>query len=125
MGSIDSLPEHSLRRLCNIVTPIGMLGYGLDQDQLDDALSMCVPAGVPTAIILDSGSTDCGPTGLALGKMTTSRQNYKRDLGKILSAAHRYRVPVLISSAGGSGSDEQVEEMFKICEEIAATEGNE
>ena len=125
VASINSTSQGPLARLCNIVTPIGMLGYGLDQDLLEEALEECAPTGVPTAIILDSGSTDGGPACLALGVMTCPRLNYKRDLQKILEAGHRFGVPILISSAGGDGSDEHVEEIIKICEEIADALGKE
>ncbi|KIW68419.1 hypothetical protein PV04_04367 [Phialophora macrospora] len=121
---MGSYSEETPQRLCNIVTPIGMLGYGLDQDQLDRGVEYCVATGAPTAIILDSGSTDGGPNNLALGTMTTSRQNYKRDLRKILSSSHRFQVPVLISSAGGDGSNEHVEVMANICQEIATEPEN-
>ena len=125
MTSNSSASHGPLKRLCNIITPIGMLGYGLDQDLLEEALEDCAPTGVPTAIILDSGSTDGGPAPLALGVMTCPRLNYKRDLRKILEAGHRFGVPILISSAGGDGSDEHVEEILKICEEIADEPGKE
>jgi len=125
MASSNFISQGPLTRLCNIITPIGMLGYGLDQGLLEEALEECAPTGVPTAIILDSGSTDGGPACLALGVMTCPRLNYKRDLEKILEAGHRFDVPVLISSAGGDGSDEHVEEILKICEEIAEAPGNE
>ncbi len=121
---MGSYSEDVPLRLCNIVTPVGMLGYGLIQDQLDQGLEDCVATGVPTAIILDSGSTDGGPNNLALGTMTTSRRNYKRDLQKILSSAQRYQVPVLIGSAGGDGSDEHVEVIAEICKEIAMEPGD-
>jgi hypothetical protein len=97
-----------------------MLGYGLDQDQLDQGLETCLANGAPTAIILDSGSTDGGPDHITLGTMTTSRRNYRRDLQKILSSADRFQVPVLIGSAGGDGSDEHVEVIADICRELIA-----
>ncbi|EXJ69917.1 uncharacterized protein A1O5_06990 [Cladophialophora psammophila CBS 110553] len=105
MGSSD-YSNNTVHRLCNIVTPIGNLGYGLDQDHVNKALEDCVSTCVPTAIILDSGSTDSGPNCLALGSMTTSRLNYKRDLQKILSSSHRFKVIV------------------EICEEIVAAPEN-
>ncbi|KAJ9617230.1 hypothetical protein H2200_000951 [Cladophialophora chaetospira] len=121
MGSyLEDMPL----RLCNIVTPVGMLGYGLDQGQVEQGLEDCIATGVPTAIILDSGSTDGGPSKLALGTMSVPRTNYKRDLRRILSSAQRFQVPVLISSAGGSGSDEHVETLAEICKEIANEPGN-
>ena len=122
---MGSNSEKRPERLCNIVTPVGMLGYGLDQNLLDHGVEYCVGTGAPTAIILDSGSTDGGPSNLALNKMSCSRRNYARDMRKILKSAHQYQVPVLIGSAGGDGSDEHVEVIAEICKEIAAEPGNE
>jgi hypothetical protein len=111
--------------ICHIITPIGNLGYGFEQSLLLEALEQTVPTGVPTAIILDSGSTDSGPGNLGLGKMTCPRSAYERDVGKIMAAAHRFQVPILIGSAGGDGSDDHVKEIFAICGENAAIPGNE
>lgn len=113
-----------MEALVHIVTPTGMLGYGINQEHLDQGLAQTVPTGVPTAIILDSGSTDGGPNNLGLGCMSCPRSSYKRDLTKILTSSQRFRVPVLIGSAGGDGSDEHVEEICEIVKEITAEPGN-
>ena len=68
--------------------------------------------------VLDSGSTDSGPEKLALGCMTSPRTSYVRDLTKLVRLAWRYRVPLIFSSAGGDGSDDHVDEMVKILQEI-------
>ncbi|KAK4895931.1 hypothetical protein LTR27_006102 [Elasticomyces elasticus] len=59
--------------LCHIVTPVGMLGYGVNMAESEAAVAACSRSGVPTALILDSGSTDSGPSKLALGGMTMPR----------------------------------------------------
>ncbi|KAI0476298.1 hypothetical protein GGR56DRAFT_693645 [Xylariaceae sp. FL0804] len=118
--------------LCRIVTPVGMLGYGLDEAETRAALDSS-PATtargeqrrVPTALIMDSGSTDSGPEKLALGGMSCPRAAYARDLAKLLRLVHAYRTPLVFSSAGGDGADEHVEEMLRTIEEIVAEEGNE
>ncbi|KAF2868370.1 hypothetical protein BDV95DRAFT_500870 [Massariosphaeria phaeospora] len=120
-----SQPHDDLEPVCNIVTPVGMLGYGLKEEQTADALERLLPNGAPTAIILDSGSTDSGPEKLALGKMSLPRSSYVKDLTKLLRLAVRFGVPLLFSSAGGDGSDEHVRELVGVIEEIAAMEGNE
>lgn len=125
MGELNHDTGLEMTALVHVVTPSGMLGYGINQGQLDQGLSETVPTGVPTAIILDSGSTDGGPNCLALGVMTCARSNYKRDLTKILASAQRFQVPVLIGSAGGDGSDEHVEEILQIVKEITTEPGNE
>ncbi|KAJ8103698.1 hypothetical protein POJ06DRAFT_6033 [Lipomyces tetrasporus] len=104
--------------LCHIVTPIGMLGYGFSAPDLEKGLEIALQSGSPTAIILDSGSTDSGPAKLALGSMTCPRSAYKRDLRQLISAVKQYRVLLLISSAGGDGSDAHVREFLDIVREI-------
>ena len=106
-------------RLCQILTPVGMLGYGFPETQIIAALEELVKLPTPTALILDSGSTDSGPSKLALGSMTCPRASYERDLGRLLRLVVKYKVPLLISSAGGDGSDEHVDELVKIVSEIA------
>jgi hypothetical protein len=51
-----------------ILTPIGMLGYGFNQDLFWAAIEEGVDA-----VILDSGSTDSGPAKLALENTTVTR----------------------------------------------------
>lgn len=114
----DSMP------LCNMLTPVGMLGYGLNEDETIEALSRLVATGIPTALILDSGSTDSGPDRLAQGIMGCPRSAYVRDLRKLLKLVHNFHVPLIFSSAGGDGSDEHVREIVDIIEEITAEEGN-
>jgi len=122
-GHVDT--KGDLEPVCHIVTPIGMLGYGLDELATRATLAALVPTGVPTALILDSGSTDSGPSKLALGNMSCQRMAYVRDLSKLLKLVHDFEVPLVFSSAGGAGIDEHVEGMIGIIEEIAAKEGNE
>jgi hypothetical protein len=113
-----------LEPLCRIITPIGMLGYGFDEAEIKDALESSAQSGIPTAIILDSGSTDSGPAKLALGAMTCPRASYERDLRKLIAIIKKYRFPVLIGSGGGDGSDAHVKELVNIVEEILASPDN-
>ena len=110
--------------ICYIVTPVGMLGYGLDEDLTASELGRLVSTNVPTALILDSGSTDSGPGKLAFGSMTCPRSAYVNDLTKLLALVHKFHVPLIFSSAGGDGTDEHVQAMLEIVEEIAADPNN-
>lgn len=101
-----------------IFTPIGMLGYGVREDHLWTALD----AGID-AIIVDSGSTDSGPQKLALGQTTVPRESYERDIDLLLAACHGHRVPVLIGSAGGDGSNEHVDLFVEIIADLIAKKG--
>lgn len=114
--------QQVLKLTCNIITPVGMLGFGLHFDQTDSALASKIPNGAPTAIILDAGSTDGGPEKLALGKMTIPRETYIRDLKKLIPLVWKHKVPLIFSSAGGDGSDEHVEEMLDIVREVCDAE---
>ncbi|KAF5965106.1 hypothetical protein FBULB1_12410 [Fusarium bulbicola] len=117
---LNNTENPKLKPICQIVTPVGMLGYGFDEVLTHYELSRLVPTGIPTAIILDSGSTDSGPQKLALGSMSCPRSAYAKDLAKLLRLVHTFRVPLIFGSAGGDGTDEHVEAMIEIIEEIAA-----
>ncbi|KAM0425482.1 hypothetical protein ACHAPT_009271 [Fusarium lateritium] len=112
------------RPICQIIAPVGMLGYGFDEELTRYELAHLVPNGIPTAIILDSGSTDSGPQKLALGSMSCPRSAYAKDLSKLLRLVHTFRVPLIFGSAGGDGTDEHVKEIGEIVEEIVAEEAN-
>lgn len=112
-----ALPEP----LCQIITPIGMLGYGFNITDVEYGLQLSLGIGTPTVIVLDSGSTDSGPAKLALGTMTCPRSAYERDLRQLIRLVRQYHVPLLISSAGGDGSDAHVDEFLDIIRDILET----
>lgn len=118
--SNGNIQDDVLVPLCQISTPVGMLGYGFDEDEFNTALQYLISFDVPTAIILDSGSTDSGPSKLASGVSTSPKSAYRRDLTKLLRAVTKYHVPLLISSAGGDGSDAHVDEFLSIITEVTA-----
>ncbi|TVY92932.1 hypothetical protein LAWI1_G002428, partial [Lachnellula willkommii] len=120
----SSLRKPQLDPLCHVLTPIGMLGYGFNEALTHQALQDLKNGNVPTALIVDSGSTDSGPAKLALGVMTSPRSSYERDFTKLLRLANTFHVPLLISSAGGDGSDAHVDEFVDIVREIC-DKGNE
>ncbi|ETS87268.1 hypothetical protein PFICI_01096 [Pestalotiopsis fici W106-1] len=122
MPLLDAQESHPPEPICNIVTPVGMLGYGFNEQQTAAALSRLVPSGTPTAIILDSGSTDSGPEKLALGIMTCPPAAYARDLTKLVRLVIQFRVPLMFSSAGGDGSDTHVQEIMAVIKEIMSAD---
>lgn len=109
-------------RLCQIVTPVGMLGYGFNEQHTEHALQEVCALPTPSALILDSGSTDSGPNKLALGSMSNPRSAYERDLRRLLRLGQKYRVPVITASAGGDGTDHHVEELVSIIQALAEEE---
>ncbi len=109
MGSLD----YSEFR---ILTPCAILGYGFRSDHF----WLGVDKFKPAAIIVDAGSTDGGPYKLEMNKMTCGRESYIRDPTHMLEACFYRRIKVLISSAGGDGSNKHVDEMLDIIKEIAS-----
>jgi hypothetical protein len=100
-----------------ILTPVGMLGYGFPEDDFRRGLERN-----PDAVILDSGSTDPGPYMLGNGQTMVKPRAYERDLKIILSGLINRKIPLLIGSAGGAGSSENVdyivETISAICNEL-------
>ncbi|KAH0438771.1 caib baif family enzyme [Colletotrichum camelliae] len=117
--------DMDLKPICHIVAPVGCMGYGFDEDLAANELAQLVHTGVPTAIILDAGSTDSGPEKLALGTMTCPRSAYVKDLSKLLRLVHTFGVQLIFGSAGGDGADEHVVLMQEIIAEICLERGNE
>ncbi len=102
------VPDEGLK----IFTPIGMLGYGIDPDDMEAAKDL-----EPDAIILDSGSVDGGPYKLGKNEMSRNEASYKRDLDRLLKLRAELGVPLLIGSAGGPGTDALVRMERKRVEE--------
>ncbi|KAI8312785.1 hypothetical protein K4K59_005521 [Colletotrichum sp. SAR11_240] len=114
-----------LKPICHIVAPVGCMGYGFDEGLAANELAQLVHTGVPTAIIVDAGSTDSGPEKLALGTMTCPRSAYVKDLTKLLRLVNTFGVQLIFGSAGGDGADEHVVLMQDIIAEISSEKGNE
>lgn len=101
-----------------ILTPVGMIGYGFNEDLFWKA----VEDGVD-AIIADCGSTDSGPQKLARGTTTVTRAAYVHDLNILVAACSIYHVPILLGSAGGDGSDDHVQFFLQIVTELIQQKG--
>lgn len=103
------------------LSPTGMLGYGIPKESLNNAIEKYDI----DYIAVDAGSTDQGPDYLGRGKFLASKNMVKRDLRLLLEARNKLKVPLLISSAGGSGSETHVDKTAEIIREIAAEDGLE
>lgn len=101
-----------------ILTPIGLLGYGIPEVDFWRGID----AGAD-AIVVDAGSTDPGPYLLGLGKMIVSASALERDLRLMLAGCVRAKIPVLIGSAGGPGIAAHVDETVALIRRIAQEEG--
>lgn len=101
-----------------ILTPVGMLGYGIPEEDFMRGIE----AGAD-AVIVDAGSTDPGPYQLGLAKMIVSASALERDLRTILKGCRVRGIPLLLGSAGGPGLAQHVDETVALVGRIAAEGG--
>lgn len=101
-----------------VIIPAGMLGAGFTHE----ALARGVALGAD-AIAIDAGSTDSGPyyLGSAVPKMPA--EAIKADLRLMLCCGAAAHIPVIVGSAGTSGTDAGVDWVAGIVTEVAAEEG--
>jgi len=100
-----------------IMAASGMLGYGFTEEAFRNGLSQELDL-----IACDAGSADPGPYYLGSGTAFVSRLAVKRDLTLMVVGGVKSKVPVFIGSAGGSGSDRQVDWTLEILQEICVEE---
>src|SRR5262249_6376865 len=72
---------------------------------------------------VDMGSIDIGPAYLGSGKMAPTRVGAKRDLRKVLRAARRLDIPLIVGSAGSAGAKPPLAENFGVLSEVAREDG--
>jgi hypothetical protein len=97
-----------------IFAPTGCLGYGFADASLEDGIR-----ANPDFIGMDAGSSDPGPAYLGSGESFTSRDAVARDLDRILPAAKKAGIPVIIGTAGGAGGNPHVDLTLDIVREVA------
>ncbi|HLU83408.1 MAG TPA: hypothetical protein VKZ43_08405, partial [Trueperaceae bacterium] len=101
----------TLRFLC----PNGHLGFApLKVPSFDIGV-----ATRPDFILADSGSDDIGPVPLGTDTSTAPREWQYHDLEKMLLAARKLGVPMLIGSAGDTGSNSRVDMYVEMIRDIA------
>lgn len=103
---------------CTILSPTAILGYGFPEESFLRGI-----AAGPDVIAVDAGSTDPGPYYLGSGKPFTNREGVKRDLTYMISSALELKIPVIVGTAGGSGSKDHVEWTLEIVREILGEQG--
>jgi Acyclic terpene utilisation family protein AtuA len=96
----------------------GQLGYGIPTPAFEAGL-----ARAPDMIGVDMGSIDIGPAYLGGGTMAPTRVGAKRDLRKVLRAARRLDIPLIVGSAGSAGARPHLDQTLDIIREIAREDG--
>jgi hypothetical protein len=120
MSGIAKLVEEfrTARRPLRILGASGQLGYGIPTAALEEGLRRS-----PDMIGCDMGSIDIGPYYLGSGEMAPTRVGAKRDLRKVLNAARRLDIPLIIGSAGSAGAKPHLDRTLDMIREIAAEDG--
>lgn len=77
----------------------------------------------PDFIAADSGSDDIGPVPLGNDTCASPRAWQEQDLEEMLLAARRLGVPMMIGSAGDTGTNSRVDMYVQIIRDIAARHG--
>ncbi len=97
-----------------VLVPGGMVGYGFDKDIFMHG------ARQADVIAYDAGSIDPGPYYLGEGVSFVPKLSAKIDLDAVITGGIRNKVPVILTSAGGSGANVHLSSMLEIIKEIAA-----
>lgn len=102
-----------MEREVRIVAPCGMLGYGFPQESFGNAFDTRVDA-----IVVDAGSTDAGPHKLGENASIVSDRAINKDLDIIIREGVPRKIPIIIGSAGGTGSTSHVMKTYNIINSI-------
>jgi hypothetical protein len=107
-----------MKEALRVLAASGQLGYGMPAAALAAGI-----AREPHFIGADMGSIDPGPAYLGSGRMATSPEMTRRDLGQLLRAARKLGVPLLIGSAGTAGARPHLDATLELVRAIAREEG--
>ena len=108
-----TIANRGLRILC----PNGHLGFAPTRE---GSFNIGV-AAEPDIIACDSGSSDCGPVPLGSDTSTSPLAWQSHDIEIMLLAARRLGVPMIIGSAGDTGTNSRVDRYVRIVQELAKT----
>lgn len=102
-----------------IICPNGHLGFApLKRDSF-----LLGVAEKPDYIAADSGSDDIGPVPLGSDTCASPKAWQRQDLEEMLLAARKLGVPMLIGSAGDTGSNSRVDMYVEMIRDIARQHG--
>lgn len=99
---------------CRLLSVSSILGYGFPESSMKAGL-----ARQPHYIGVDGGSTDPGAYYLGSGECLNSRKAMKRDLRLMLLGGVPRKIPIVIGTCGGAGSEPHLQEVAQIAREVA------
>jgi hypothetical protein len=100
-----------------VLVPAGMLGAGFTAASIDRGIALGADV-----IAIDGGTTDSGPAYLATASAKMPAEAIAADLQLMLTAGAAARIPVIVGSAGTSGTDAGVDWVAGIVDDIARAE---
>jgi hypothetical protein len=106
------------RPAVRVLVPSGMLGAGMDPKHIDRGIGLGAEV-----IAIDAGSTDSGPAYLGTASAKMPSEAIAADLQVMLTKGATAGIPVVLGSAGTSGTDSGVDGVADIVREIALAEG--
>jgi hypothetical protein len=112
---MNMMANRGLRILC----PNGHLGFAPTKEG-SFALGLLAD---PDMIACDSGSGDCGPVPLGSDGTASPLAWQTHDIELMLLAARKRGVPMIIGSAGDTGTNSRVDRFVTIVRELAAKHG--
>jgi hypothetical protein len=110
--------RRSGRNVLRVLGASGQLGYGVPTPTFQAGL-----AREPDIIGCDMGSIDIGPYYLGAGQMATAPAATRRDLRKVILAARKHDIPLVIGSAGSAGAGPHLDATLAIVRDIAREDG--
>ena len=108
--------RHGFMRSLRIICPNGHLGFAPIRVE---SFRLGVAAR-PDCIAADSGSDDVGPIPLGTDTSTSPRAWQTHDLEHMLLASRELGVPMIIGSAGDTGTNSRVDLYVQIIKDLAA-----
>jgi hypothetical protein len=97
-----------------VLVPAGMLGAGFTEESIERGIALGAHA-----IAIDGGSTDSGPYYLGAGLAKMPEEAIAADLRVLLKHGAAAGIPVIVGSAGTSGTDAGVDWVAAIVEQLA------
>lgn len=101
-----------------VFVPYGAVGLNCSEAAFEAGLAL-----KPDVISSDAGSTDSGPYYLGSGHGKYAIKDVKRDLKRMVLGADRLNIPMTIGTAGTCGSDEGVDTVYQLIQEICQEAG--
>lgn len=98
-----------------LLSPTGHLGF----TPIEEASFWVGVERRPDFIVADSGSCDIGPQALGSDAEASPRAWQRYDLQLMLTAGRRLGVPIIVGSAGDTGTDRGVREFAQIIRNVA------